>query len=32
VSILNKLIENCPKESKSDFEEYKEILFRHVRD
>ncbi len=30
ISVLKKLVENCPKESKSDFEEYKEILFRHV--
>ena len=32
VSVLNKLIANCPTESKSDFEEYKEILFRNMRD
>ena len=30
VSILNRLIQNCPKESLSDFEEYKEILFKHM--
>jgi len=32
VSVLNKLIENCPAESKSDFAEYKEILFKYMRD
>jgi len=32
VSALKKLILNCPPESKSDFEEYKEILFRQMRD
>ena len=29
-SFLNKLIDNCPFECKKDFEEYKEILFRHI--
>lgn len=32
IGILNKLIQGCPSESKSDFEEYKEILFRNMRD
>ena len=32
VSVLNKLIANCPQEAKKDFEEYKEILYKHVRD
>lgn len=32
VGVLNKLIQDCPPESKSDFEEYKEILFRYMRE
>ena len=32
VNILNKLIQQCPAESKSDFDEYEEILFRNMRD
>lgn len=32
VSILTKLIASCPKESLSDFEEFKEILFRDMRE
>lgn len=31
VSILTRLVEGCPRESLSDFEEFKELLFRNVR-
>lgn len=31
VSILNKLVQNCPREFLSDLEKEKEILFKHVR-
>lgn len=32
VSIVRRLVEECPSEFQSDFDEYSEILFRSMRD